>query len=75
MLQKMKRLGSYLLIIVLLPYIITVFLNGPAVTTSANVDEGYIMVENEGKETEMSIVTANWFTDFRKRSFCATDRA
>ena len=55
MLQKMKRLGSYLLIIVLLPYIITVFLNGPAVTTSANVDEGYIMVENEGKETEMSI--------------------
>lgn len=55
MLQRMKRLGSYLLIIALLPYIITVFLNGPTVTTSANVDEGYIMVENEGKETEMSI--------------------
>lgn len=55
MLQRMKRMGSYLIIIVLLPYIITVFLNGPAVTTSANVDEGVIMVENEGKETEMSI--------------------
>lgn len=55
MLQRIKRLGSYLLIIVLLPYIITVFLNGPAVTTSANVDEGVIMVENDGKETEMSI--------------------
>lgn len=55
MLQRIKRLGSYLLIIVLLPYIITIFLNGPAVTTSANVDEGVIMVENDGKETEMSI--------------------
>ena len=55
MLQRMKRMGSYLIIIVLLPYIITVFLNGPTVTTSAKVDEGVIMVENEGKETEMSI--------------------
>lgn len=55
MVQKMKRMGSYLIIIVLLPYIITVFLNGPTVTTSAKVDEGVIMVENEGKETEMSI--------------------
>ncbi len=55
MLQKMKRMGSYLIIIVLLPYIITVFLNGPTVKTSANVDEEVITVENEGKEIEMSI--------------------
>ena len=55
MLQRLKRLGSYLIIIVLLPYIITVFLNGPAVTTSAGADEGVIMVEHEGKEKEMSI--------------------
>lgn len=55
MLQRLKRLGSYLIIIVLLPYVITVFLNGPAVTTSAGADEGVIMVEHEGKETEMSI--------------------
>ncbi len=55
MLQKMKRMGSYLIIIVLLPYIITVFLNGPTVTTSANVDEEVITVENERKEIEMSI--------------------
>lgn len=55
MLQRLKRLGSYLIIIVLLPYIITVFLNGPTVTTSAKVDEGVIMVENDGQETEMSI--------------------
>lgn len=55
MMQNIKRLGCYLLIIVLLPYIITVFLNGPVVTTSANVDESYIKVEHEEKETEMSI--------------------
>lgn len=55
MMQNIKRLGCYLVIIVLLPYIITVFLNGPAVTTSANVDESYIKVEHEEKETEMSI--------------------
>lgn len=55
MMQNIKRLGCYLLIIVLLPYIITIFLNGPVVTTSANVDESYIKVEHEEKETEMSI--------------------
>lgn len=55
MMQNIKRWGCYLVIIVLLPYIITVFLNGPAVTTSANVDESYIKVEHEEKETEMSI--------------------
>lgn len=55
MLQKIKRMGSYLIIIVLLPYIITIFLNGPAVTTSASVDEEVITVENEGKEIEISI--------------------
>ncbi|MDO4313771.1 MAG: SpoIID/LytB domain-containing protein [Eubacteriales bacterium] len=55
MLQRIERLGCYLIIIVLLPYIITIFLNGPVVTTSAKVDESYIKVEHDGKETEMSI--------------------
>ncbi|MCI8940602.1 MAG: hypothetical protein HFH12_11540 [Dorea sp.] len=55
MLQRMKRLGSYLIIIVLLPYIITVFLNGPSVKTTGKIEEDSIMVENDGKETEMSI--------------------
>ena len=55
MLQRMKRLGSYLIIIVLLPYIITVFLNGPSVKTTGKIEEDCIMVENDGKETEMSI--------------------
>lgn len=55
MLQKIKQLGCYLLIIVLLPYIITVFINGPVVETSAKVDETYIKVEHKDKETKMSI--------------------
>lgn len=55
MLQRIERLGCYLIIIVLLPYIITIFLNGPVVTTSAKIDESYIKVEHDGKETEMSI--------------------
>lgn len=38
MLQKLKRLGSYLIIIVLLPYVITVFMNGQAVPASKTVD-------------------------------------
>lgn len=55
MLHKIKQLGCYLLIIVLLPYIITVFINGPVVETSAKVDETYIKVEHKDKETKMSI--------------------
>ena len=27
--QRVKKLGCYLLIILLLPYVVTVFLNGP----------------------------------------------
>lgn len=55
MLQKIERLGCYLVIIVLLPYVITIFLNGPLVETSAKVDDSYIKVEHDGEETEMSI--------------------
>ncbi len=53
--QKIKRIGCYIIIIILLPYVITVFLNGPSVTTSTNVDNTDVKVENDGKETEMSI--------------------
>ncbi len=35
---KLKRFGRYLLIIILLPYIITVFINGPSILSSAHVD-------------------------------------
>lgn len=55
MLQSIKRLGCYLIIIALLPYVITVFLNGPVMATSAKVEESYIKVEHDEQETEMSI--------------------
>ncbi len=55
MLQKLKRLGSYLIIIVLLPYVITVFMNGQAVPASKTVDTAQVTIvvtrdtENIGK--------------------------
>lgn len=55
MLQKIERLGCYLIIVILLPYVITIFLNGPVVATSAKVDDSYIKVEHDGEEMEMSI--------------------
>ncbi len=50
MLQKLKRLGSYLIIIVLLPYVITVFMNGQAVPVSNTVDTMQVRVNLNGKE-------------------------
>ena len=44
---KLERLGCYILIIVLLPYIVTMFLNGPVITTSAKVEELTINVKND----------------------------
>lgn len=55
MLQRLKRWGCYLIIILLLPYIITVFIHGPAAETAADVDETGIRAEHDGKETELSL--------------------
>lgn len=48
---KLEKLGCYLLIIVLLPYIITVFLNGPIVVSAPNVKkaEMNILVDDDQK--------------------------
>ena len=43
---QLEKLGCYILVIVLLPYIVTVFLNGPAITTSANIKEMSIKIES-----------------------------
>lgn len=43
---KIEKIGCYILIIILLPYIVTIFLNGPAITSSANVEERTVEVEN-----------------------------
>lgn len=51
--QRVKRYSSYILIIVLLPYIITVFVNGPSIMASAGVDDTYVRVKTESGEVKM----------------------
>lgn len=53
--QKLKKLGCYIIIIVLLPYVVTVFLNGPSITTYSHVDSTYIKVKAGKKEVKMPI--------------------
>lgn len=54
--QSMKKLGYYLTIIVLLPYIVTVFLNGPEIVSSSNVDETCVKVKTtSGNIVELPI--------------------
>ena len=55
MYQKFRKWGSTLLIIMLLPYIITVFLNGPVKVTSASIEETEICVETENGQILMSM--------------------
>lgn len=43
--HKFKQFGYYLIIIVLLPYVITVFINGPSITMSSHVDGTYVKVK------------------------------
>lgn len=44
---KLEKFGCYILIIMLLPYIVTVFLNGPIVVSQADVKEFMVKVRNE----------------------------
>lgn len=54
--EKLKKIGCYLTIIVLLPYVVTVFINGPSIVTSSHVDGTYIQVKTEQNEiTELPI--------------------
>lgn len=57
--QKLKQFGCYLIIIVLLPYVITVFINGPSIATSSHVDGTYVKAnvsaDDKSKVTELSI--------------------
>ena len=47
--EKVKQAGCWLLIIVLLPYIITVFINGPKVITASKADETMVKIKKNGK--------------------------
>ena len=53
--QNFKRMGCYLIIIMLLPYVITVFLNGPVVSSSGNTDTLTVKAEHDGSEVEISM--------------------
>lgn len=54
--QKLKQFGCYLIIIILLPYVVTVFLNGPSITSSSHVDSTYVKVKtSSGEEVKMPI--------------------
>lgn len=55
MMRKIKQFGCYLSILLLLPYVITVFLNGPNKAVNANVENSYVLVEDDGNQIEMSI--------------------
>ena len=43
--QKIKKIGAVFVIIVLLPYIVTIFMNGKSMETNQNGKNGYIKVE------------------------------
>lgn len=49
------QLFSTVVAIILLPYIVTVFINGPAVLTGAEVGEDYLFVEVDGKSREIPV--------------------
>lgn len=53
--QKIKQAVCYLIIIILLPYVITVFINGPDAAVSADIDNTYILVESDGKNIEIPL--------------------
>ena len=42
--QKVKQFICYAIIIVLLPYVVTVFINGPSIVASSHVDGTYVTV-------------------------------
>lgn len=50
---KIKHFLCYATIIVLLPYIVTVFLNGPSMVSSSYVNQTYVKVKSESKIAEM----------------------
>ena len=50
-----KQAGYFFIIIVLLPYVITVFVNGNGVLKLQQADSPYISVERDGKLKEMSL--------------------
>ncbi len=53
--HRFKQAVCYLSIILLLPYILTIFLSGSEIAVNADVKNVYVIVENDGKNIEMSL--------------------
>lgn len=53
--QRLKTFFGYLTIIVLLPYIITVFINGPDIESSSYMDGDHVRVKTRSGEAGMSL--------------------
>ena len=53
--NRLKKIGCYLIIIVLLPYIVTVFMNGPAIPTDTTIDTTYVKVKKDDTELELPL--------------------
>lgn len=51
--QRFQTFMCYLTIIVLLPYIVTVFINGPSMVTSFHIDNTYVKVKTKEGTVEM----------------------
>lgn len=51
----MRQAGYALIIMMLLPYVVTVFVNGNGVLKLEQADSPYITVERDGKKSEMSL--------------------
>lgn len=49
--QRIKKLGCYITIILLLPYVVTVFINGPEIVSSSNVDKTCITVKTNASDS------------------------
>ena len=50
--QRLKKWGCYAIIIVLLQYVVTVFLNGPGIEASSHVDQTCVKVRISTEDEE-----------------------
>lgn len=53
--QKIKKVFAILIIIVLLPYVITIFINGKTMEVNQGKQEAYIKVKKDGKNREIPL--------------------
>lgn len=70
---KFKKFGCYVIIIILLPYVVTVFLNGPSITSYSHVDETYVKVkvaDASGDEAAGGDATAGTVVEMPIEEYC-----